>query len=61
VAAQPGSRLLLHSRPYQAAPLALQRRLLRRVLNTVLPAAVTDPRAPPRSIRGGFSHSPPNG
>jgi tRNA(Ile)-lysidine synthase len=41
VAPQPGSRLLLQSRPYQGTPLALQRRLLRRVLNTVLPAAVT--------------------
>jgi tRNA(Ile)-lysidine synthase len=41
VAPQPGNRLLLHSRPYQEAPLALQRRLLRRVLNTGLPAAVT--------------------
>ncbi|MDH3599832.1 MAG: tRNA lysidine(34) synthetase TilS, partial [Candidatus Tectomicrobia bacterium] len=41
VAPQPGKRLLLHSRPYQAAPVALQRRLLRRVLDTILPAAVT--------------------
>lgn len=41
VVPQPGRRLLLHSRPYQGASLALQRRLLRRVLHTVLPAAVT--------------------
>jgi tRNA(Ile)-lysidine synthase len=41
VAPQPGSRLILHSSPYQEAPLALQRRLLRRVLDTVLPAAAT--------------------
>jgi tRNA(Ile)-lysidine synthase len=41
VAPQPDSRLLLHLGHYQAAPLALQRRLLRRVLDTALPAAAT--------------------
>ena len=41
VTPQPGNRLILHFRPFHAAPLALQRRLLRRVLDTGLPIAVT--------------------
>lgn len=35
-----GSQLSLQNQPYHTAPLALQRRLLRRVLDTVLPASV---------------------
>ena len=59
VTVQPGRRLILHSRPYEASPLALQRRLLRRILDGILPAAVTASFRHIEQLRQLTLHAPP--